>query len=344
MLLENVNLRVAIASECNLNCVYCEGSAGYKPDKPGAMEDFRRNPKKCGNIDTKTLLNIVKLFHRNGFVGLSLTGGEPLLNKDWDKIVEKVSSMGMLRVEMTTNGILLENYLQKKGKLPKGLTLVKISLDTIDPVRFKKVTGGGDLNKVIRAVRMISPYVKTRANKVLLRSDLENLTDYFDFCHKIGFQEVSLLDLIIYTNRTDPKEKEFFEREYVSFPEVREYLFKKLGIGFNDPHKYGHALVLPSGLKIIMKDSHLAVRNKICMSCPIYCQEGIYTVRIGTDGNITMCPDYRAELPSIDGPVELERGGLSEKIEKMVSIFDSAKEIKPFKEYLKRHRLVLKNK
>lgn len=344
MLLENINLRVAISSKCNLSCIYCEGAAGYKPDKPGAMEDFRKKPKKYGNIDTKTLLDIIKLFRSEGFIGLTLTGGEPLLNKDWDRIVKGVSDIGMSRVEMTTNGIFLENYLQKKGKLPQGLTLVKISLDTIDPVRFKEITGGGDFNKVIGVVKKISPYVKTRANKVLLRSDLYNLADYFDFCHKIGFQEISLLDMTIYTNRSDSQEKDFFEKEYVSFPEVRKYLFEKLCVNFDDNHKYGHAFILPNGLKIIMKDSHLAVRNDNCLSCPIYCQEGIYTVRIGTDGNITMCPDYRAELSSIDGPAELKKGTLSEKIKEMVSVFDSAKEIKPFKEYLRRHDLILSKK
>ncbi len=341
MLLENVNLRVAISSECNLNCIYCEGSAGYRADKPGAMEDFRKNPKKYGNINTKTLLDIVRLFREEGFVGFTLTGGEPLLNKDWDKIVKKVSDIGMSRVEITTNGILLESYLQKKGKLPQGLTLVKISLDTIDSVRFKKITGGSDINNVIRVVKKISPYVKMRANKVLLRSDLDNLVDYFNFCHKIGFQEVSLLDLIIYANRSGSKEKVFFEKEYVSFPEVRKYLFKNLGIDFNNTHKYGHAFILPNGLKVIMKDSHLAARNENCSNCPIYCQEGIYTVRIGTDGNITMCPDYKAELLSIDGPIELKKGTLSKKIKEMVLVFNSAKKIKPFEEYLKRHNLIL---
>jgi len=344
MLLENINLRVAISSRCNLNCIYCEGVAGYKPDKPGAMEDFRRKPKKYGNISTRILLDIVKLFRNEGFTGISLTGGEPLLNENWDKIVKGVSDMGMSRVEVTTNGIFLEDYLQKKGKLPQGLTLVKISLDTIDPVRFKEITKGGDISRIIGVVKKINPYVKTRANKVLLRSDLDNLADYFDFCYKIGFQEVSLLDLTIYTNRSNSQEKDFFEKEYVSFLEVRKYLCENLGVDFNDTHRYGHAFILPNGLKIIMKDSHLAVRNDKCLNCPIYCQEGIYTVRIGTDGNITTCPDYKAELPSINGPTELRKGTLSKKIKELVSVFNSAKKIKPFREYLRRHGLILNKK
>jgi molybdenum cofactor biosynthesis enzyme MoaA len=343
MLLKDINLRVAVSSRCNLNCIYCEGSAGYKPGKPGAMEDFRKAPIEYGNIDTKTLLDIIKLFHKEGFVGLTLTGGEPLLNKDWDKIVRVVSDIGMTRVEMTTNGILLENYLKENGSLPSGLTLIKISLDTVDPIRFKEITRGGDLNKVIKAVKKISPHVKMRANKVLLKSDLDSLLDYFDFCYKTGFQEVSLLDLVMYSNRDNPQEKDFFEKEYVSFDKIRKFFLKKLGIDFNNYHKYGHAIFLPNGLKIIMKDSDVAVRNKNCINCPVYCQEGIYTVRIATDGNITACPDFKAELPSIDGLTELKNGTLSGKIKQLVLANNSAKKIDSFKNYAKRHSINFKN-
>lgn len=344
MLLENVNLRVAVSSKCNLNCIYCEGSNGYKPDKPGAMEDFRRKPLEAGNISTEILLSIVKLFHDNGFVGFTMTGGEPLLNKDLDRIVKGVSAIGMSRVEMTTNGILLENYLNKNGRLPSGLTLVKISLDTIDPKRFREITGGGDINRVISGMKKISPFVKTRANKVLLRSDVDGLSDYFNFCHKIGFQEVNLLDLIIYTNRyhSNYQQKDFFEKEYISFSEVREYLSNHLGVDFNTPHKYGHAVTLPNGLKVLMKDSHLAIRNETCLNCPIYCQEGLYTVRIATDGNITTCPDYMAELSFIDGPVELKTGTLPDKIRRIASIITVANKIVPFGKYLERHHLILR--
>ena len=79
MLLKNVNLRIAVSSKCNMNCMYCEGSLGYKPQKPGAMEDFRKKSLSEGSIDMDTLLAIIELFHKEGFIGLTLTGGEPLL-------------------------------------------------------------------------------------------------------------------------------------------------------------------------------------------------------------------------------------------------------------------------
>lgn len=342
--LNNINIRIAATPNCNLRCAYCEGSGGFRPGKPAAMQDFRRKPLEAGNIGTQVLLDIIRSFHNEGFIGFTLTGGEPLLNPEWDHIVDEAARIGMSRVEMTTNGTLLTTYLDKKGKLPRGLTTVKVSFDTTNPIRFKKITGDGNIEKVVAGIKAISPHVKTRANKVLLQSDMDSLMDYLDYCQQIGFHEVTLLDLVAYPNRYDKKEKAFFEREFVSFPQVRDYLFAQAGIDFSSPHRYGYEATLPSGLRILMKDSKLAVRTKQCLDCPVYCQEGIYTVWIGSDGNITFCPDYRAKLPSIDGPVELKQGTLSTKIKELATMFASARQMEPLSKFFQVHGINVKNK
>lgn len=117
---------------CNLDCVYCEGNKGYRKDKMGAMEDFRRTPLSQGNITYEELMSLLKVFKKVGFTGVTLTGGEPLLNKNWDKIIENAHKIGFERNEITTNGILLGKYFNEKGKMPEGLSLVKVSFDTID--------------------------------------------------------------------------------------------------------------------------------------------------------------------------------------------------------------------
>lgn len=342
--LNNINIRVAVASRCNLKCIYCEGSVGFRPGKPSAMQDFRRKSLEAGDIDARTLLDIIKLFHDEGFIGITLTGGEPLLNPEWDYIVRGAAEIGMSRTELTTNGTLLTTYLNKTGKLPKELTAVKISLDTFDPIRFKELTGGGDIGSVIGGVRTISPQVRTRANKVLLQTDMSDLMNYLNHCQEVGFQEVSLLDLAAYPNRYSPSEKDFFEREYVSFKQVKNYLINHAGIKFYSPHRYGYEAKLPSGLRILMKDSELAVRTDQCLDCPVYCQEGMYTVWIGSDGNITTCPDYKAELPSIDGPVELKRGILASKIHNLAVLITSSKRMESLDKFFRVHRIQIQNK
>ena len=87
-----------------------------------------------------------------------------MLNKNWDKIIENAHKIGFERNEITTNGILLGKYFNEKGKLPEGLSLIKVSLDTIDEEKFKEETGGGNLSTVIESVKTVSPYITVRAN------------------------------------------------------------------------------------------------------------------------------------------------------------------------------------
>lgn len=333
------NVRIAISSTCNLNCIYCEGNNGYRKDKMGAMEDFRRTDLKNGKITYNELIELLKVFREVGFNGITLTGGEPLLNKDWDRIIETAYELGFERNEITTNGILLGKYFQEKKKLPKGLSLIKISFDTIDENKFYEETGGGNLNTVIEAVKMVSPYITVRANKVMLRDDIKDLKEYLNFCEKIGFKEVILLDLVMYPNRNNENDKEFFRKQYVLYKELLEELNKIENISF-ERNKYGHIAMTKSGLKIILKDSNLTLRDNQCENCPIYCQEGKFTVRVATDGNITMCPDYKAELRAIDGIKELKNGTLKTKLEELYESLNNSKEYETIDIFKKKYDLI----
>ena len=333
------NLRIAIASVCNLNCVYCEGNKGYREDKLGAMEDFRKTKLENGNISYEQLIELLKVFREVGFNGITLTGGEPLLNKDWSKIIEAASQLGFERNEITTNGILLGKYLKENRKLPKGLSLIKISFDTINKKDFFEETGGGNLDEVIETVKLVSPLINVRANKVMLRKELNSLKEYLEFCQKIGFKEVILLDLVTYPNRDKIGDKEFFKREYVGYNELLENLKKIEEISF-ERNKYGHCAKMKNGMKIILKDSNLTLRDKQCEECPLYCQEGKFTVRVATDGNITICPDYKGELVSINGIKELEKGTLKEKLKKLFEELNEAKEYQTMKIFKQKHSLV----
>lgn len=333
------NVRIAVSSVCNLDCVYCEGNKGYRKDKMGAMEDFRRTPLSQGNITYEELMSLLKVFKKVGFTGVTLTGGEPLLNKNWDKIIENAHKIGFERNEITTNGILLGKYFNEKGKMPEGLSLVKVSFDTIDEKKFKEETGGGNLSTVIESVKTVSPYITVRANKVMLREDLNTLKEYLEKCKEIGFDEVILLDLVMYPNRNDEKDIEFFKEQYVPYNELLSELKKINNIEFKR-NKYGHSAVMENGLKIILKDSNLTLRDEQCENCPLYCQEGKFTVRVATDGNITMCPDYRAELVSINGLEELKNGKLESKLKKLFDSLNNSNEYETIDKLKKKHNLL----
>lgn len=343
-ILSLVNAKVAFSSDCNLSCTYCEGKRGFCLGKPAAMEDFRRTPLEQGNISSEVLIKILEELHRAGVGGISPTGGEPMLREDWDELVREIAHLGYDRVDLTTNGLLLETYLEKKGGLPEGLTLIKISLDTHDPEHFRNITGGGSLEKVVKGIRAVSGRVYTRANRVLLRSELNQLVPYVDFCRSLGLKEASFLDLVCYTNRNKDGEVSYFEREFVGYPEFAKIFERQLGVGMVPMEKWGvlfHQATLSDGFKISFKDSRVTRRASQCDHCRVFCQEGLCLLRIGTDGNLTMCPDYRAELPSYDTKKMLEEGILTKALGSIAEIFTSSKQVRTIECFAQKHGISL---
>jgi len=338
--------RIAISPFCNLNCFYCDGPKSRKYNRPGAMEDFRSKSLNQGTINTDTFVKIIEAFHKVGFSGVTLTGGEPLLNPEWDEIVKKSKAMGISQICLTTNGTLLNSYLQKNKRLPEELTLLTISLDTFDAEEFKSITGGAKLEQIINGLKMVkknNPKLKIRTNKVVMRYNLKSLVEYVKVCEKSKIiDEINLLNLILKDPR-DSREKKFFEKEFVSPSAIIKFLSEKGGYNFLMDSKYEFITSTPKGLLIIVKDTNLTLRNTYCNKCPIYCQEGFYTIRVASDGTIRTCMDYKNKLPFIDGPKELERGLLVEKLKKIVQIFETVKLQKTLKKFFKRYKIRLKN-
>jgi len=341
--LSNRNVRIAVSPICNFHCIYCDEHKVRKTNKPGAMEDFRRSPLVQGVIDTDEYIKIIRALHLAGFEGLTLTGGEPFLNPKWSIIVNKAKKIGMKRIGVTTNGMLLSKYLEDNGHLPKSLTLLTLSLDTTDPKRFRHITRNGDLNTVLEGIwkaKKDNPSLTIRVNKVLMRSDKKNLLGYIDFCDKSGIiNEINFLNLIL----KESKNRKFFKKEYISTQEILKLLSKQITHPFKMDNKYEFRTELASGLKIILKDTNLTMRNKQCSSCPIYCQEGLYTVWVATDGTINLCPDYTAQLPyAIDGLKELKKGNLHFEVKKMVKIFDEVRLEKTLNKFFRVNKINFK--
>jgi molybdenum cofactor biosynthesis enzyme MoaA len=349
-MLETLNLKVAFTGNCNLICGYCGGSRDRKSwPVPGKMEDYRAEPISSGNINTNQLLELLFNFRRHGFEGIRPTGGEPTLRQDWDTIVDKAAEMGFKGVDITTNGTTLTRYLSDHdGKLPKGLSTVKVSLDTCDPDEFRQITGGGDLNKVVSGIEAITDQVWVRANTVILRSNCkaEKISKFLDFCHKIGMKQVQFLDLVYYPNLpgADPK---FWENEFVAWPEFLQTIktvYPDIKFDSQVPELVGaifHSATLKNGLVVTFKDSTSTSRDSGCNSCPVYCQEGRCLIRIGTDGNVTFCPDYEAKLWHFNGPKAIKDGTFDKNIEHIRSIVETSQRTQTIETFATRHNLRL---
>jgi cyclic pyranopterin phosphate synthase len=127
-------LRISLTDHCNLRCVYC------------MPEDMSFRPN-AGMMQDEEILLLTRLFADLGFDKIRLTGGEPTVRPDIVKIVEGIAAIpGIKSLSMTTNGVLLSKL---AGPLAAaGLQRVNVSLDTLDPLRFKRITRRGSLEDV----------------------------------------------------------------------------------------------------------------------------------------------------------------------------------------------------
>jgi cyclic pyranopterin phosphate synthase len=127
-------LRISLTDHCNLRCVYC---------MPEDMT-FRPNGEMMQDDEIFTL---TRLFASLGFNKVRLTGGEPTVRADIVNIVRGIASTeGIHSVSMTTNGVLLSKLAQPLAQA--GLRRVNVSLDTLDPGKFRRLTRWGKLAEV----------------------------------------------------------------------------------------------------------------------------------------------------------------------------------------------------
>jgi len=136
----NVNyLRVSLTDRCNLRCVYCMPPAGV-PWKPhGSI------------LSLEQIGQIVEVAAGLGFRKVRLTGGEPLVRKGIVSLVANIAELpGIEEVSMTTNGTLLSHFAE--DLVDAGLTRVNISLDTLRPERFRRITRLGNIDMVWRSI------------------------------------------------------------------------------------------------------------------------------------------------------------------------------------------------
>jgi cyclic pyranopterin phosphate synthase len=121
-------LRVSVTDRCNLRCFYCMPANDFHPLK---------------HTDILTYEEILRLIHvatDAGVTKVRLTGGEPLLRRDFVHFVESVCRIPLLQdVSLTTNGILLKELAQPL--FDAGLHRINVSLDTLNPSKYAKIAG-----------------------------------------------------------------------------------------------------------------------------------------------------------------------------------------------------------
>lgn len=138
------DLRISVIDTCNFRCPYCMPESEFGEDHA-----FLR----CGErLSYDEIARLAGLFARLGVHKLRLTGGEPLLRKHLPRLVGKLVDIpGVDDIALTTNGTLLSA--QARELSDAGLKRITVSLDTVDPDVFARMSGGrGDLGRVLEGI------------------------------------------------------------------------------------------------------------------------------------------------------------------------------------------------
>jgi len=298
-------LRISVTDRCNLRCIYCMPEEGI-PLKPHHEL-----------LTFEEITRIVKIAASLGITKIRLTGGEPLTRKGIVDLVRMIASVpGIEDLAMTTNGVLLPTFAYKLKEA--GLKRVNVSLDTLKPERFRRITRVGNLEDVLKGIEEARKAGLTpiKINMVVLEGF--NRDEVIDFARLTISEEwhVRFIEVMPVGS-----EAEGNLGQYVSMKEVREEIEKTLGplipanLKGNGPARYFRLEGAKGTIGFITP-----ISEHFCYQCN--------RLRLTPDGRIRPCllSDFEVDLKSA-----IRSGATDEEI---AEIIKEAVHLKP-----ERHQL-----
>ncbi|RCW43377.1 GTP 3',8-cyclase MoaA [Paenibacillus prosopidis] len=151
-------LRISVTDRCNLRCLYCMPEEGMEFTESENLLSYDQ------------IVEVVEAGAELGISKLRITGGEPLIRPGLDGLIKRLSAIpGIRDIALTTNGVFLAK--QAEALRAAGLNRVNISLDTLDPARFRFIARSGDLKRVMEGIEAAAAvgFDPIKLNCVLLK-------------------------------------------------------------------------------------------------------------------------------------------------------------------------------
>ncbi|MFM7217886.1 MAG: GTP 3',8-cyclase MoaA [Bacteroidota bacterium] len=151
-------LRISLTDVCNLRCTYC------MPEHPVFTPT-------ASMMSSEEVVSFSRFFVNHGVKKIRLTGGEPLVRSDFANILQGISllrSSGLEELTLTTNGILLDRYIDALSAAQ--IRSVNVSLDTLLPERFQAITRRDNFHKVLSNLHLLlDRNFKVKVNMVVMK-------------------------------------------------------------------------------------------------------------------------------------------------------------------------------
>jgi cyclic pyranopterin phosphate synthase len=283
-------LRVSVTDRCDFRCVYC------------MAEDMTFLPKR----DLLTLEELDRLctaFVEKGVRKLRITGGEPLVRRNvmslFEALGRHLESGALDEVTLTTNGSQLERY---AGALKAvGIERVNVSLDTLDPNKFRAITRWGDLGKVMGGIRAAQAAgLRIKLNTVALKGVNEDeIPELIRFAHGEGM-DLTLIETMPLGDIDGDRTDQYLPLSLVRSRLAEEFTLEDLDYRSGGPARYVRVAETGGRLGFITPLTH-----NFCESCN--------RVRITCTGTLYMClgqedaADLRTPLRASEGNELLHR-------------------------------------
>ncbi len=280
-------MRVSIIDRCNLRCQYCMPTdiKWIPPQEILSLEEITEICRQTSQIGIKKI---------------KVTGGEPLIRKGCVDLIRMLKEIpGIEQVTLTTNGVLLAQYAEQLNNA--GLDAINVSLDTLDPEKYLKITQSDALADVLDGISAIEKYdIPLKINSVLQRGVNDS-----DWQELIGLAKDRRIDVRFIEMMPIGHGKQF---DPISNAEILQKLREHYGaveevekVRGNGPATYCHIPAFTGNIGFIS-----AIHGKFCSACN--------RIRLTSTGQIKPCLCYDDHISL----KEAVRSGRTDEIQKLL--------------------------
>ena len=309
-------LRVSVTDRCDFRCTYC------------MSENMTFLPKK-DLLSLEELERLCGVFISLGVKKLRLTGGEPLVRKNIMGLIAALSkhlNTGALEeLTLTTNGSQLFKYADQLAD--HGIKRLNVSIDTLNPENFKKITRWGDLNKVLDGLKAAdSAGLKIKINTVALKgTNDEELADMLRWAGERGYDMTIIEVMPMGDIGSETRIDQYLPLSRVRSDLARHFTLEDTDYSTGGPARYTNVLETGTRLGFITPLTH-----NFCESCN--------RVRVTCTGTLYMClgqedaADLRTPLRNSEGDHALTKAiheAISRKPKGHDFIIDRNKKLAP---------------
>ena len=245
-------LRLSVTDRCNLRCTYCMPADGIGARPDAAVLSFEQILSIVRTLDAHTPLRKIRL-----------TGGEPLVRKGVVALVAMLAqALPETAICLTTNGLLLRRH---AGALAAaGLQRVNVSLDSLDPERFRAITRGGDLSRAIDGVRAaveagLTPVRLNCVSQRGLNDDETGAMVEFALAEGVELRFLEMMDI--------GEARQHTPRRYVSSGELLQHLSNRYELSWEEAEGTATSFELRDGDRHTRVGFISPVSDPFCSRC-----------------------------------------------------------------------------